>query len=74
MTNFERITKSPEILTNFLYYEDDCQTICCGMCQEKKKCDELENFEYDCIKNILNWLNLESEEKKDELIEELKYE
>ena len=56
MTNFDRITESPEALAEFIFDTGmECAPECCPVYEE---CDPNK----DCFLNFLDWLNKEEEE------------
>ena len=56
MTNFERITKSPEVLADELREN----VTLCDYCFAKDQCPMVPGV--DCREEILNWLKQEAEE------------
>lgn len=65
MTNFERITASPETLATWITSDGfNCESLCPQHDPMAKymdlKCDEL------CEKHCLDWLNSEAEQNKGE--------
>lgn len=54
MTNFERITESPDKLAEFLAWNTKCT-----MCEAESICDRNQG---ECFMSILEWLKEESDE------------
>ena len=71
ITNFEKITESPEALAKFLFSMDNLKDGCCNFCKFYGKCmNHWDPGRGRCEDGIEDWLLMDAEEDEEEQAKE----